>query len=470
MVLVCVLVMALWCPAVAAADTPNFVIIFVDDMGYGDIGPFGSTKNRTPHLDRMAEEGMKLTSLYAAPLCSPSRAALMTGSYAKRVGLSFGSWAGVLFPGDEQGISADEVTIAEVLKTRDYATACIGKWHLGDQPEFLPTRHGFDYFYGLPYSNDMIPDGIQTIRKYPPLALLRNEEVLGEEKDQATLTSRYVGETVKFIREHRGGPFFVYLAHTMVHVPLYASEGFRGKSANGILGDAVEEIDWGVGEILGTLRELGLAENTLVIFTSDNGPARGSAGPLRGRKGSTWEGGMREPALAWWPGEIPPGSSSGEITSTMDFLPTFAALAEAELPAGRKIDGGNIAPILRGMAGARTPYEKFFYYRGMALRAVRSGDWKLHASGELYNLDRDIGEQEDVSAANLDVVKRLEAYLEEGRRDLGDGERAGAGVRPEGVVDDPRFLIPRPGKTGAAAHEPIYKGPLPKGLKRPANW
>ncbi len=246
---------------------PNFVVIFIDDMGYGDIGPFGSTLNRTPNLDRMAAEGMKLTSFYAAPVCTPSRASLMTGSYPIRNGLQTGSWHGVLMPGDEHGIHPDEITIAELLQERGYATACIGKWHLGDQPPFLPTRNGFDYYYGLPYSNDMNPDAPRNIRNHPPLPLLRGEKIGGEKvlrevKDQSFLTGAYTKEAVQFIEEHRDEPFFVYLPHSMVHVPLYAGEAFRGKSNNGILGDAIEELDWSVGEILGKLRELNLENNT----------------------------------------------------------------------------------------------------------------------------------------------------------------------------------------------------------------
>ncbi len=295
--------------------SPNFVIIFVDDMGYGDIEPFGSTHNRTPQLNRMAEEGMRLTSFYAAPVCTPSRASLMTGSYPKRVSLDSTSWSGVLFPGEEKGIHADEITVAEILKTRGYATACIGKWHLGDQPEYLPTRHGFDYYYGLPYSNDMIPEAPEfRNRNYPPLALLRNEEVIQTVnlKDQHRLTGDYTEEAVKFIEDHLDEPFFLYLPHSMVHVPLFAGERFQKVSRNAdnpILGDTIQEIDWSVGRILDTIRLHGLGGNTLVLFTSDNGPARGSAGPLRGRKGSTFEGGMREPTIAWWPGTIAPGSS-----------------------------------------------------------------------------------------------------------------------------------------------------------------
>ena len=465
---------------------PNFVVIFIDDMGYGDIGPFGSTLNRTPNLDRMAAEGMKLTSFYAAPVCTPSRASLMTGSYPIRNGLQTGSWHGVLMPGDEHGIHPNEITIAELLQERGYATACIGKWHLGDQPPFLPTRNGFDYYYGLPYSNDMNPDAPRNIRNHPPLPLLRGEKIGGEKvlrevKDQSFLTGAYTKEAVQFIEEHRDEPFFVYMPHSMVHVPLYAGEAFRGKSNNGILGDAIEELDWSVGEVLGKLRELGLDDNTLVIFTSDNGPARGSAGPLRGRKGSTYEGGMREPTIAWAPGMVPAGSSYDGVTSTMDLLPTLAALAGAKVPSDRVIDGHDISAILAGETGRESPYEFFYYYRGYELRAVRGGDWKLHTNGELYDLGNDIAEANDVSREHAEIVAKLQSALETALVELGDGPswpgdrevRIGANVRPVGKVESPKFLIPRHGQTGEAAHAPLIKGktpPPPPGWQAPANW
>ena len=471
-------------PAEQAAERPpNFVIIFIDDMGYGDIGPFGSTVHRTPHLDRMAAEGMKLTSFYAAPVCTPSRASLMTGSYPIRNGLQTGSWHPVLMPGDTQGIHADEITVAEILKEQGYATGIIGKWHLGDQPEFLPNRHGFDYHYGLPYSNDMSPFMPRNPRNHPPLPLIRNGEVIREvPEDQFFLTGNYTEEALRFIEQHQKGPFFLYVPHSMVHVPLYAGDEFRGKSSQGILGDCIEELDWSVGQVLGKLEELGLAENTLVLFTSDNGPARGSAGPLRGRKGSTWEGGMREPTIAWWPGTVPAGTSYDGITSTMDVLPTFAALAGSSAPAGRAIDGHDISSVLKGDLEQPSRYDAFYYYRGYELRAVRSGKWKLHTSGELYDLDADIGESSDVSAGNSEIVKRLEGLLENARTELGDGPvwpvdpgiKLPPTARPIGRAGSPKLLIPRHGKTGDAAHEPPIQTkttpPPPEGYKRPANW
>ncbi|MCB1021650.1 MAG: sulfatase [Bryobacterales bacterium] len=458
--------------AESARPGPNFVVIFLDDVGYGDIQPFGGSVE-TPQLNRMADEGMKLTSFYAAPVCSPSRAALLTGCYPKRVSMERGSWHAVLQPGDEKGLNPEETTIAELLRERGYRTGVIGKWHQGDQPAFLPSRQGFDYWFGLPYSNDMIPDNPRASqRNFPPLPLMRNDEVVEEVVDQTTLTERYTEEAVRFIEDNADRPFFLYLPHTMAHVPLYSSMRFKGRSDDGVLGDVLMELDWSVGRVLDEIRVNGLERDTLVIFTSDNGPARGSAGPLRGRKGSTFEGGMREPTIAWWPGTIPAGSSSDAVTSTMDLLPTFAALAGAALPADRVIDGRDIAGILAGRDGARSPHEAFFYYSGPELRAVRSGEWKLHASGELYNLARDIGETTDVAGDQPEVVARLEAYLEQARRDLGDGEQPGANVRAAGHVDDPKFLIPRPGKTGAAAHEPVYRGPIraDPNAERPPNW
>ena len=452
---------------------PNFVVIFLDDVGYGDIQPFGGAVE-TPHLNRMAHEGMKLTSFYAAPVCSPSRAALMTGCYPKRVSMERGSWHAVLQPGDEKGLHANEVTIAEMLRERGYRTGVIGKWHLGDQPEFFPSKQGFDYWFGLPYSNDMVPENPRAgERDFPPLALMRNDEVVAEVTDQTTLTEQYTAEAVRFIDENRERPFFLYVPHTMAHVPLYSALTFKGRSDVGVLGDVLMELDWSVGRILDALRIHGIERRTLVIFTSDNGPARGSAGPLRGRKGSTFEGGMREPTIAWWPGTITPGTESDEVTSTMDLLPTFAALAGGTPPQDRILDGRDISPILLGEPGARSPHEAFYYYSGPNLRAVRSGPWKLHASGELYNLAEDIGETTDRSAEQPEVVSRLAGYLETAREDLGDGdERPGKNVRAAGHNAEPKFLIPRPGKEGAAAHAPVYRGPItPKpGYEPPANW
>lgn len=441
-----------------AAEKPNFIFINIDDLGYADIGPFGSKLNRTPSLDRMAEEGCRLTSFYAAPVCSPSRASLMTGCYPKR-SLSIPH---VLFPGNDVGLAPSEITIAELLKEQGYATGCIGKWHLGDQPEFLPRRQGFDYYFGLPYSNDMGPaeDGVKSSlgapipkrkgsgRGQPPLPLLRNETVLQRvlAHDQTTLVARYTEEALKFIKQHKDERFFLYLPHSAVHFPIYPGKAFQGKSKNGIYGDWVEEVDWSVGQVLGTVRELGLSKNTLVVFTSDNGGTkRGVNAPLRGFKGSTWEGGMREPTIAWWPGKIPAGTETDAITGMMDILPTLVKLAGGQLPTDRKLDGADIWPILSGQLGAKSPHEVFYYYRGLKLEAVRSGPWKLHlAKEELYNLETDIGETSNVASANPAVVGRLHALASRMKEDLGlDG--IGPGCRPLGKVPDARPIISHDG-------------------------
>jgi len=472
---------------------PNIILVLMDDMGYGDIGSFGSTKNRTPHLDRMAAEGMRLTSFYVAPVCTPSRAQFMTGCYAKRVSLP-----NVIGPVSSRGISAKEHTVAELLKQQGYATMCIGKWHLGDQPKFLPTKHGFDAYFGLPYSNDMggpadaAPDAVRVGKGGkkkkslpPPLPLVRNDqaiEVITDEK-QDHLLERYTDAAIKFIRDHvaanvaqtaksaDGGsaaaPFFLYLPHTAVHKPLHPSAKFRGKSANGPYGDWVEETDWSMGRILDTLRELGIAENTLVIFTSDNGPYQlqpgkgGVAGPLRGAKRSTFEGGMRVATLAWWPGKIPAGSSSDAITGGIDILPTFVALAGGTVPKDNKIDGVDISSVLLGKANAKESARNVHYYfSSNTLQAVRQGPWKLaivrqneatsEATGSshrydpkyaprLYNLDNDIGERRDVAARHPEIVAQLQALVAAMDKDLGI-EKLGPGVRAAGSVENPTGL------------------------------
>jgi len=452
------------CPCALAAQAadaprPNFIFINIDDLGYADIGPFGSKLNRTPHLDRMAEEGRRLTCFYAAPVCSPSRASLMTGCYPKRA-LSI---PGVLFPGNDVGLAPEEITVAELLHEQGYATGCIGKWHLGDQPPFLPRRQGFDYYFGLPYSNDMGPaaDGVKSSlgapipkrkgkgKGQPPLPLLRNETVLQRvlAHDQTTLVARYTEEAVKFIREHQGERFFLYLPHSAVHFPIYPGEAFQGKSKNGIYGDWVEEVDWSVGQVLDTVRQLGLSAETLVIFTSDNGGTRRAVNaPLRGYKGSTLEGGMRVPTIAWWPGKIPAGTETDAVTGMMDVLPTFVKLAGASPPTDRKLDGADIWPILAGQPDAESAHDVFYYYRGLKLQAVRSGPWKLHlARQELYNLETDIGESSNVAAANPEVVRRLWTLAEQMRDDLGlDG--IGPGCRPLGKVTDAQPIISHEGR------------------------
>jgi arylsulfatase A len=431
-----------------AARLPNFVFILADDQGYGDLGCYGSTDLRTPNVDKMAAGGVRFTSFYAAPVCTPSRTSIMTGCYAVRVGLG----DGVLFPYSKIGINSDEVTLPELLKTRGYSTAIVGKWHLGHQPKFLPRRHGFDYYFGTPYSNDMNSNQYKNPEfKAPPLPLMRNDELIEQNPDQNQLTKRYTNEAIQFIRNNKERPFFLYLAHNMPHLPLAASEKFRDKSKRGIYGDAVEEVDWSVGEVLRELRELGLENDTLVLYTSDNGPARqaapmnGSAGPLRGRKASTWEGGLRVPCIVRWPGKVPVGRTRDEIVSTMDVLPTFAKLAGAALPSGRKIDGVDVWPLMSGAKLTKPPRETFYYFQNERLQAVRNGRWKLHVDRPdlkeekmplLYDLDSDIGEKTNVASAHPEVVKRLMVLLEQARGDLGDKATGvvGAGVRPAGSI------------------------------------
>jgi len=460
--LIRLLALALLAPLVHAAPAPgkpNFILFLCDDLGYGDIGPFGSTLNRTPSLDRMAKEGMRLTSFYANPVCTPSRAQFMTGCYAKRV-----SMPDVIFPSCPTGLNTNEHTVAKLLKTQGYATMCIGKWHLGDQREFLPTRHGFDHYFGLPYSNDMGGNEEDLKKdKRPPLPLMRDESVIEAPAVQDTLTARYTDEAVKFITENKSKPFFLYLPHTAVHVPLYPGSNFRGKSNNGRYGDWVEEIDWSAGRILDTVRELGLGSNTLVLFTSDNGPwltqgkNGGIAGPLRGGKGSTWEGGVREPTIAWWPGHVPAGSECAAIMANVDVLPTFVKIAGGQVPADRVMDGRDISALLMGKS-RESPHEAFFYYRSQTLEAVRSGPWKLGlppqlgagaqkknapqapAVPRLYNLEADIGETNNVAAEHPDIVSRLQGFIAKMDADLG-GKGKGPGVRPPARVEHPTPLV-----------------------------
>ena len=441
-----------------AAAKPNVIIIFTDDQGYGDLGCFGAKDIKTPNIDRMAAEGMKFTSFYsAAPVCTPSRAALMTGCYPRRVNLHLSAKNQVvLYPAGARGLNPREITLAELLKSRRYATACIGKWHLGDQRPFLPTSQGFDSYFGIPYSNNMTPRW-----RLPPLPLMRNETVIEAPADQKTLTKRYTEEALKFITAHKDGPFFLYLPHTMPHTPLFVSDAFRGKSAAGRYGDAIEEIDWSTGQILQTLKTLGVDDRTLVVFTSDNGSYRkGSNTPLRGAKGSTWEGGMREPCVIRWPGKVPAGRTCDELATTMDLLPTIARLAGAPVPKDRIIDGKDIWPLMIGRAGAKTPHEVFYYYRAAVLQALRSGKWKLHLAvterrttrtldpPELYDLENDLGETANITAKHPDVVKRLLALADRGRKDLRDGKTPGKNQRPAGSVANPKpqTLNPAPAK------------------------
>ena len=416
------------------SKSPNFIIIFTDDQGFEDIGCFGSPKIKTPHLDKLAAEGRKFTSFYSAnSVCSPSRASLLTGCYPVRVSIP-----GVLFPRHEIGLNPDEITIADLLKSKGYATSCIGKWHIGHKPKFLPTRQGFDSYYGIPYSNDMTIDPeanlaadiklregftLDRIRNEKPkkdfVPLMRNEEVIEYPCDQTTLTQRYTEEAVKFIEENKNKPFFLYLPHTMPHIPLFASEKFKGKSERGLYGDTIEEIDWSVGEIMKSLRDNNLDENTLVIYTSDNGPWKlkggrgGSAHPLRGFKFQTYEGGMRVPCIMHWKGKVPAGSSCDEIAATIDLLPTIAGLSGAALPNDRTIDGKDIWPLIAGKKGAQTPHEIYFFYKGNKLESARQGKWKLRRSGkksqpvELYDLASDISESKNLAKENEILVNEM---------------------------------------------------------------
>lgn len=450
---------------------PNIVIVFCDDMAYADVGCFGAKGWTTPHLDRMAQEGIRLTRFYVSqPVCSASRAALLTGCYSSRVGIM-----GALGPKSPLGLNTNETTIAEIVKQKGYATAMVGKWHLGRPASLLPVHHGFDEYFGLPYSNDMWPKHPEAkAGTYPPLPLIEGDRVLKDgltHEDQAQLTTQYTERAVKFIERNKDHPFFLYVAHSMPHVPLHVSDKFKGKSQQGLYGDVIMEIDWSVGEILAALRKHGLDDNTLVIFTSDNGPwlsygnHAGNAGPLREGKGTCWEGGIREPFIARWPGKIPAGATCKEPAMTINILPTIAKLIGANLPE-HKIDGLNIWPLLAGARNAKSPHDAFFfYYENNQLQAVTSGRWKLmlpHSyrtlegqpegrdgtptkyvqrkieKAELYDLEADIGEKQNVAGQNPKIVQRLEALAEEARQDLGDSltKRKGPGVREPARVTE----------------------------------
>jgi arylsulfatase A len=409
-------------------DKPNFVIIFTDDQGYQDVGCFGSPTIKTPNLDQMAAEGMKFIDFYvAASVCSPSRAALMTGCYPPRVGITK-----VLFPNDNIGLNPEEITIADILKGKGYTTACIGKWHLGYLPEFLPTSNGFDYYFGIPYSNDM--DGVQGKNKslnrawqqkdYSPwnVPLMRGQYIIERPADQTTLIERYTDEAVKFIGNNKNNPFFVYLAHTMPHIPLFVSDEFYVEDVKKAYKATIEQIDSSIGRIFSALKDAGVDKNTLVVFTSDNGPwlsmkhFGGSALPLRDGKFSTYEGGMREPCIMRWPGRIPAGKVCDKLCGTIDLLPTFAKLAGAEIPADRVIDGRNIFPLMEGSPDAETPHDAYFYYSGNELEAVRSGKWKLRRAEnnpELYDLQADIGEKTNLADKHPEIVIRLFDIMEQ---------------------------------------------------------
>ncbi len=465
--------------ASAAESLPNLVIIFTDDQGYADVGVFGAKGFTTPNLDRLASQGRIFRNFHVAqPVCSASRCALLTGCYPNRLGIH-----GALGPRSKVGISSNEVTLAQLVKQRGYRTAIFGKWHLGDAPQFLPTRHGFDEYFGLPYSNDMWPlhpdyanlppNDEKRKRGYPDLVMFENEKIAIPQishEDQNQLTTWYTEHAVRFIDANKKNPFLLYLAHNMPHVPLHVSDKFRGKTARGLYGDVIEEIDWSVGQVMDALKRNGLDENTWVIFTSDNGPwlsygdHAGSALPLREGKGTCWEGGTREPCIMRWPGKIPAGSESRDMLMTLDLFPTIAKLIHADLPA-HPIDGLDVWPIISGKPGAaKNPHEAYyFYYEVDQLQGVVSGDgrWKLQLphtyrtlggkpgghggspvpyesrklqTAELYDLVNDISEEKDIAAQHPDIVKMLEAEAEKARTELGDTltKTKGKGVREPG--------------------------------------
>ena len=431
-------------------NKPNIILINCDDLGYGDLGCYGSTRNDTPHLDRLAQEGKRFTDFYmASPVCSPSRGAMMTGCYPPRIG--FGDFNGeiVLFPGDDIGLSSEETTIASQLKLAGYSTKIIGKWHCGDQPEFLPTRHGFDEYFGIPYSNDMGRQSNQPDN--PPLPLLRNESVIQEQPDQRGITERYTDEALQFINKNKDQPFFLYLAHMYVHVPLFVPQQFLNKSRNGAYGGAVECIDWSMGILMDHLKQLGLEENTLIIFTSDNGSrARdegGSNQPCRGTKATTWEGGQRVPCIMRWPNRIQAETTSDAITTSMDLFPTISNLLGIKISENRIIDGVDIQATLFG-EGNKDPRDTFFYYAQNNLDAIRFGDWKLHflkngkTVQELYNLRTDVSETNNLFHSNPEIVEQLSKKANEMREDIGDAAQGiiGKNTRPIGRVENAKPL------------------------------
>jgi arylsulfatase A len=476
----------LWCcssGAVAASDPaalPNIVIIFTDDQGYADVGVFGAKGFQTPNLDRLASQGCIFRNFHVAQaVCSASRCGLLTGCYPNRLGIH-----GALGPRSKVGISDGEMTLAQLVKQRGYVTAIFGKWHLGDTPQYLPLQHGFDQYFGLPYSNDMWPlhpdlvnlpqNDARRKRGYPDLVMYDGNKVAISQvthEDQNQLTTWYTEHAVKFIEQNKDRPFFLYLAHNMPHVPLHVSNKFRGKTVRGLYGDVIEEIDWSVGQVMDALKRTGLENKTWVIFTSDNGPwlsygdHAGSAYPLREGKGTNWEGGTREPCIMSWPGQIPPGTETWQMLMTIDLFPTIAKLIQAKMPQ-HTIDGLDVWPIISGRPGAKNPHQAYwFYYEVNQLQAVVSGDgrWKLQLPHtyrtlggkpggrggmpapyeqrtlekvELYDLTNDISEGTDVADQHPELVKQLEAEAEKARRELGDAltKRLGKGTREPGRI------------------------------------
>ena len=424
----------------SAPERPNFVIILCDDMGYGDLSCYGNPTIQTPNIDRMAGEGMKLTQFYVgAAISTPSRSALLTGRLPVRNGM-YGDRKGVLFPDSKAGLGQDEITIAKVLRQNGYATGCVGKWHLGAFSPYLPTDHGFDYYFGIPYSNDMSPAQNRGphARNYPPTPLILGDKKIEDEPDQGELTRRYTEKAVEFIHEHAKEPFFLYFAHTFPHIPLYTNARFEGTSKRGLYGDVVEEIDWSVGEVLKALREHGLDDNTFVIFTSDNGPwltereNGGSAGPLKDGKGTWWEGGFRVPAICWMPGKIAPAIND-EMMATMDLYPTFLAMAGVERPEGVVLDGVDQSGFLfEEKSSAR---DEVYYWWGSELMAVRKGEWKYYfktikdqylrtcqieipAEPLLYNVEVDISEKFNQAKSHPEIVRALIELAENHKRDI----------------------------------------------------
>jgi arylsulfatase A len=450
---------------VAGGRPPNVVLIFCDDMGYGDVGCFGSKGAATPNIDRLAREGVRLTDFYVAQaVCSASRAALMTGCYNVRVGI-----LGALGPKAKVGLNPSEFNLARMFKSKGYATGIFGKWHLGHLPPFMPTSQGFDRYVGLPYSNDMWPRHPESPKAYPPLPLYEQDKIVETMPDMDKLTGLYTRHAVRFVEENKDRPFFLYVPHSMPHVPLGAGPEFKGKSGHGLYGDVIAEIDWSVGQICDAIQRNGLDDNTIVIFTSDNGPwttygdHAGSSGGLREAKGTSFEGGVRVPFVARWPGKIAAGSTCREPAMTIDLLPTFAKLLGVPLPADRKIDGKDVWPLISGQPGARSPQEAYFIYWNEHLEAVRSGKWKLHfphayretpevrATGgtptkagtgrielALFDLEADPSETRDVAKEHPEVVKRLQDLASEMRKELGDSatREKGAGRREPGRVAD----------------------------------
>ncbi|MGB7326535.1 MAG: sulfatase [Rubripirellula sp.] len=465
----------------AAMDVskPNFIVVFCDNLGFGDIEPYGSTVHRTPHLNRMAKEGRKFTHFcVTAGVCTPSRSSLITGCYSQRVGMHDNPRDGqVLRPLSPYGLNPDEITIAEVLRDAGYATGMVGKWHLGDQKDFLPTRQGFDWFYGIPYSDDMTAAVGKRLAprfegdQWPPLPLMENESVIESPVDRDGLTKRYTERSIDFIRDHKDEPFFLYLPQAMpgsTRTP-FASPQFKGKSKNGPWGDSIEELDWSMGQILDELVRLEIDRRTLVVWTSDNGapmdrdmakPTRGTNRPLHGRGYTTSEGAFRVPTIMWWPETVPSGSLCEELATTMDLLPTFAKLSGGKTPDDRIIDGKDISDLIRGIPDAKTPHDAFFYYERDQLQAVRSGPWKLFVpldeftkhphfrAGEtahalLFNVVTDISCDTDVADKHPEIVERLMNLADQARHDLGDRGVPGTGQRRAGRVNKPVALSVR---------------------------